>query len=308
MWFENCSKTLDNALHSLQLKETSEFDDLSLHHKNVEGVGGIFRYCGDSQHTLHLEEWRAVWHMIENIYIKAVDSGNVWKDEKNGQRKRRTLFELLDLLERNGLSRHKSAYKDEHKTWWFLQLSGNLQYLLLASSRLPSVTLETTAGVEYKNVPDESLLMEWKTSIEHYFKSVASVLLLLQICLNPHKDITLEQVDRSSSFLNQLIQIQQKQLAAATAFNEQLKHFRECVSTLGKSFSFSSSTDNNTNYMCSIIPKQLATYKCMWQQKQLFDSLCAISNEELLLLRTLENSHLNSCQGTRPSADRKSVV
>lgn len=49
-----------------------------------------------------------MWHIIENIYVKAVDSGNVWKDDKNGQRKRRTMFELLDLLERSGLSRHKS--------------------------------------------------------------------------------------------------------------------------------------------------------------------------------------------------------
>lgn len=38
--------------------------------------------------------------------------------------------------------------------------------------------------------------------------------------------------------------------------------------------------------------------------QQLFDSLCAISNEELLLLRILENSHLNSCQRTIPSASQ----
>lgn len=36
--------------------------------------------------------------------------------------------------------------------------------------------------------------------------------------------------------------------------------------------------------------------------QQLFDSLCATSNGELLLLRILENSHLNTCQRTRPSA------
>lgn len=38
--------------------------------------------------------------------------------------------------------------------------------------------------------------------------------------------------------------------------------------------------------------------------QQLFDSLCAISNEELLLLRTLENSHLNTCQKTRPQVSQ----
>lgn len=69
-----------------------------------------------------------------------------------------------------------------------------MQYLLLTNSRLPCVTSEIAAGVEDKNVPEESLLIEWKTAIEHYFKSVVSVLFLQQICLNPHKDITLEQV------------------------------------------------------------------------------------------------------------------
>ena len=75
------------------------------------------------------------------------------------------------------------------------------------------------------------------------------------------------QVDRSSSFLHQLIEIQKKHLAAASAFDKQLKCLRDCVSTLGKLFKFSLSADNNTIHMCSVIPNQLATYKCMWQQK-----------------------------------------
>ncbi|TKY64312.1 Midasin protein [Spatholobus suberectus] len=304
MWFDNCSEGLDSALQNLLLKKTSVLDVLPLHQKSVEEIQGIFRPC-DSQRTLYLKGWKAVWCMIEKIYITAVDYGNLWKEEKKGQGKRRALSELLKLLESNGLSRHKSAYTaDQHKTWWFLQHSDNIPYLLLTNSRLPCVTSGIAAEVENKNSPEESLLVEWKAAIDYYFKSVVSVLLLQQICLNPHKDITLEQVDSSSSFLNQLIQIQQKQLTAAGAFDKQLKCFRECVYTLGKLFSFSSSTDNSTNYMCSIIPKQFATYKCMWQQKQLFGTLCATSQEELLLLRILENSHLNTCHRARPLASR----
>lgn len=71
-------------------------------------VESIFRPCCDSQHAVDLKRWKAVWHMIESIYVTAEDSGIVLKDEKNSQRKRRTFFELLDLLERNGLSRHIS--------------------------------------------------------------------------------------------------------------------------------------------------------------------------------------------------------
>jgi len=83
--------------------------------------------------------------------------------------------------------------QDQHKSWWFLQLSGNIPYLLLTNSRLSCVT-SGIPEVENKNSPEESFLMEWKTAIDYYFKSVVSVLLLQQTCLNPHKDITLEQV------------------------------------------------------------------------------------------------------------------
>ncbi|KAG5080924.1 hypothetical protein JHK86_004989 [Glycine max] len=71
---------------------------------------------------------------------------------------------------------------DQHKSWWFLQLSGNIKYLRLANSRLPCVTLGIPE-IENKNSPEDSLLMEWKTAIDYYFKSVVSVLLLQQTCM-----------------------------------------------------------------------------------------------------------------------------
>ncbi|KAG4379533.1 hypothetical protein GLYMA_16G004800v4 [Glycine max] len=189
-WFDNCIKGVDSALQNLLLK------------KSVEEIQSIFRPCGDSQHTIYLKGWKAVWHTIEKIYTTAVDYGDLWKEEKKGQGKRRALSELLKLLESNGLSRHKSAYTaDQHKSWWFLQLSGNIPYLLLTNSRLSCVT-SGIPEVENKNSPEESFLMEWKTAIDYYFKSVVSVLLLQQTCLNPHKDITLEQehdLDRSTA-------------------------------------------------------------------------------------------------------------
>ncbi|CAJ1950871.1 unnamed protein product [Sphenostylis stenocarpa] len=258
MWFDNCDKGLNSALQNLLLKKTSVLDVVPLHPKDIQS---LFRPCGDSQRTLYLKGWNAVWHMIEKIYITAVDYGNLWKEEKKGQGKRRALSELLKLLESNGLSRHKSAYTvDQHKTWWFLQLSGNISHVLLTNSRLQCVTPGIPED-ENKNNQEESLLMEWKTAIDNYYKSVVSVLLMQQICLNPHKDITLDQVDSSSSFLNQLVQMQQKQLTAASAFDKQLKCLREC---------------------------------------QLFDTLYATSQEELLLLRILESSHLNTCHRARP--------
>ncbi|KAL1318551.1 hypothetical protein AAHE18_15G213600 [Arachis hypogaea] len=300
LWFEKCGEKLDKALQNLQLKRNVQF--LST---KYEDIGSVFRACGVSQDKLHLQGWKDMWNMIENIYDTAVHCGDIWNKEKKSRGKRRALSDLLKLLESSGLSRHKSAYEeDQHKSWWFLEIFGSVDHLLLTNSKLPLITSEDGAKIEDKNVPEESMLIEWKTASEHYFKSVISVLFLQQICLNPHKDITLEQVDRSNSFLNQLIGIQKNQLAAASDFGKQLKCLRECVYTLANLFKVSLDADNSTVDMCSIIPNQFATYKCLWQQKQLFDSLCAVSHEQMLLLRTLEHSHLRTCERACSSASQ----
>ncbi|WVZ01039.1 hypothetical protein V8G54_027108, partial [Vigna mungo] len=107
MWFDNIGGGLDSAFQNLLLKKTSVLDIIPLHRKEIKS---IFRPCRDSQRTLCLKGWKAVWHMIEKIYTTAVDYGNLLKEEKKGQGKRRALSELLMLLESNGLSRQKSAY------------------------------------------------------------------------------------------------------------------------------------------------------------------------------------------------------
>ncbi|KAM6556453.1 hypothetical protein CsatB_003472 [Cannabis sativa] len=53
--------------------------------------------------------------------------------------------------------------------------------------------LESTGLSRHKPVFTE-FVAEWAATTEDYFKSVASVLLLQQICLNCHKDITRDQV------------------------------------------------------------------------------------------------------------------
>lgn len=70
-----------------------------------------------------------------------------------------------------------------------------MQHLLLTQSRLASGASDVAAACEFQSSPCESLVTEWKTANEYYFKSIGSVLLLQQICLNSHKDITREQVD-----------------------------------------------------------------------------------------------------------------
>lgn len=69
-----------------------------------------------------------------------------------------------------------------------------MEYLLLESSRLPCGTMEITAAVEDTDFPEESLLRDWKTAIEHYFQSVVSVCLLQRISFKHHASIPSEQV------------------------------------------------------------------------------------------------------------------
>ncbi|KAK4269128.1 hypothetical protein QN277_022325 [Acacia crassicarpa] len=302
-WFGECNKKLDTSLQNFNIKKKEVFGILSPHWKNFEESGSTSRPCAGSQHAnlSYGERWKAIWDVIENIYITAAECGQLWKEESKSQGKRRALSSLLKLLESSGLSRHKSTYWEDHqKPWWFLQHSGDMQHLLQTNSELPCVISETAAGVQKNEVLEESSVMEWKTATELYFKSVVSVLRLQQICLNPHKDITYEQVDRSGSFLRQLVQVQQNQLAAANDFDQQLKRLRECTSSLKKLCSLCTSNDNSTVLEC-FIPEQVAAFKCLWQQKQIFDSLYAISQEAMLLLRTYEKSHSSTCRSVRPS-------
>ena len=67
--------------------------------------------------------------MIENIYIKAVDSGNIWKEDKNNQRKSRALSDLLNLFKTSGLSQRKSTHK---VVWsWAVSFHEYLDYLFI---------------------------------------------------------------------------------------------------------------------------------------------------------------------------------
>ncbi|XP_065637884.1 midasin-like isoform X2 [Quercus suber] len=202
------------------------------------------------------------------------------------------------------MSRHKSIYMEgQHKSWWFLEPSYDGQHLLLTQSRLAPGALDVAAASKFRSFPHETLVAEWKTANEYYFKSIASVLLLQQICLNSHKDITCEQVDRLGAFLNQLIEIQQMQQVAVNDFARQLKRLRESVSTLENLYPNSPTTDIETVSVCHIKYKH-GTLKCLWQQKELFDGLCAMLNEASLVLRTFEDTHLNTCHGVKAAANR----
>ncbi|KAM6564168.1 hypothetical protein CsatB_024166 [Cannabis sativa] len=153
-------------------------------------VAGIIRRCSTSLATSlsYKDAWSAVLCKLNRISRIAVDCDELWNEANKGQQKRRALSELLKLLESTGLSRHKPVFtEDQAKSWWFLEPLHEFLHLLPGQNGL---THEASNAASANN----KFVAEWAATTEDYFKSVASVLLLQQICLNCHKDITRDQV------------------------------------------------------------------------------------------------------------------
>ncbi|KAL7162677.1 hypothetical protein ACSBR2_043041 [Camellia fascicularis] len=288
-WFIDWRKKVDYALQNLHLERTPE-----------------------STCIAYQEESKRVWCTIENISRTAIDCSDLWKEENKSLGKRRALADLLKLLESCGLSKHRSTnfedqFESNQSNWWILKPSYDRKHLLMKQGGPSSKDLFAALCQQHPGLPLESLDREWETANQYYFRSMASVHLLQQICLNFHKDFTLEQVNRSGSFLDHLMVVQQEQRAAAYSFAEHLGRLRKCVSLFENLLSGSLASDTVSSSEFSFAQNQHATFNCMWQQKQLLDSLCSTLLEECLLLKTVESNHLNNCQSVKAAANRVRV-
>ncbi|XP_026437070.1 midasin-like [Papaver somniferum] len=238
------------------------------------------------------EQAKNLWLSLENICETATACADLWKDETKNFGKRRALSDFLKLLENCGLSRRKSVLSEDAElnanqpNSWSLQPSYDVAHLL-------------------SNLASES---NWETANKYYYKSLSMVQLVRQICLNFHKDFSLEQVGRSASFLDHLIMIQQEQRFVAYDFAERLKQLRKCTASLNDLHKDHHNVVSDEVSECSLALYQNATYKCMWQQKHLFDSLYTMSHESSLLLRKVEDSHLNGCSIVKVESHKILVV
>ncbi|XP_023760194.1 midasin [Lactuca sativa] len=240
------------------------------------------------------EEWRQVRHTFKKISTNLVYCGELWKDEKKKSLgKRRALSELLKMLDSFGLSKHRSTSMEDKA--WSLQPSYVIEHLLLNESRLPSGDLDVKALEKVQKLPmdnNNNLETDWKTPNEYFFKSISSLNHLRQVSVNFHKDFTTEQVGRSISYLDHLVEIQKSHRAAAYDFSNGLDRLKKQSVPL-QNLSSSSYSHN-----------QDVVSKCMWRQKQLFDAMCDMLNDECLLLKSVENNHLNNCSSVGVGAGR----
>ncbi|KAI8548545.1 hypothetical protein RHMOL_Rhmol07G0280600 [Rhododendron molle] len=309
-WFSDWKRKVDCVLQKLLLEKTPEFDLL---YSSAVGSTISQFLAAQSTSNVYQEEHKEVWSTIGNICGTAIDSKEIWKDETKSLGKRRALAHLLKLLDGYGLSKHRSTFLEDHlesdqPNQWLMQPSYDTKHVLLTQGGLPSDDSFAATG-QLPSFPLECLEREWEweTANRYYFKSIASVHILRHICLNFHKDFTLEQVNRSGSFLDHLIEIQQQQRAAAYCFANQLTRLRKCTEVFENLFSSSLVCDTVAGSECSFAQNQNTTYNCMWQQKHLLGSLCSMLAEECLLLKTVESTHFSSCQSVKGAANRVCV-
>ncbi|PIA42933.1 hypothetical protein AQUCO_02000406v1 [Aquilegia coerulea] len=268
-------------------KSMSQYNLLDECFKDVEETEGFLRQSLTSQTAsfMYWEEWQELWLSLEKICRTVTECAGLWEVEKKSFGKRRALSDLLKLLKSCGLSKHRS-YEDvlssNQPSSWFLQPSYNVHHLLLSPSG------ECT--IDYR---------QFQLANQYYYKSMAMVQVLRQICLNFHKDFSLDQVNESASFLAHLIVVQQEQRAFAYDFSNDLQSLRNCMNPLKNLLTEPYINDNGTDSESFVAFKQRATYKCMWNQKKLFDSLFSISHDTSLLLRKVEVTHLSSCHNVK---------
>lgn len=91
------------------------------------------------------------------------------------------------------------------------------------------------------------------------------------------------QVGMPDPYLQQFIKIQQDQHQAANKFAEHLRRLKECIFTFEKCIDL----DDGNGSKCSIGQNQHATFKCMWQQKVIWQRGISLS----IYLNCLDFTH-----------------
>ncbi|KAI3832824.1 hypothetical protein MKX03_026585, partial [Papaver bracteatum] len=268
-WYNKWQKEVCSAFESLYPGKTLGF--------NGEIKNSIRqRKDSDTPCFVDREQAKNLWLSLADICETATACADLWKKNFG---KRRALSDFLKLLENCGLSRHKSVLSEDAElnanqpNSWSLQPSYDVAHLL-------------------SNLASDS---NWETASKYYYKSLSMVQLVRQVCLNFHKDFSLEQIGRSASFLDHLIMIQQEQRSVAYDFAEHLKQLRKCTASLNDLHKDRHNVVSDGASECSLALYQNATYRCMWPQKHLFDSLYTMSRESSLLLRKVEDFHVNAC-------------
>ncbi|XP_021720497.1 midasin-like [Chenopodium quinoa] len=319
-WYEDWKTKADDALQCFHGERK-----LNIHtSRDVDANNAEYHSALKSPGLAYKEEWIEVWHNLEIICRAVSESADMWKNEGKSQVKMRAFSDLLKLLESHGLSKHKSnlqkllensplftaksalideKFKQGESNWWFFLPSYDVQHLLLKHDSLSFKEIDLNASNFIKNSNHISVEDKWRCANQYYFKSLASVRHVQQISLNFHKDFNPDQVNRCNSFLEHLVMIQMEQRAAAYDLRSQLQHLRRSVQCLKKLCLVCHSVAEGRTDEVNVSAGQQVLFRCMWQQKELFDTFCSMLGEESLMLKTVKDTHMSSCQSIKDAAN-----
>lgn len=282
-WLRKANSAWQSAVDRSSVDGTAKTADLT----------GPFLSAGSTRES-YMAGWKEGWNSLENVCRHAAEFAHLWKHGNKNLKTRRAFGDLLKALEKCGLSRHRSMVlelelKAGRASSSFLQPSYDVVHMLQSefcpSSEDPKIHLPGHA----KKRIDDRCTLTWEAANKYYFKNLRMVQQLRQDCLNFKKDLSLEQVNRAASFIDHLIIIQQEQRRAAYGVFEKLQKLRQQFYNLS----------TEMGYGCTLTPNQHAVLKCMWQQKNLFDSMLSFSKDMELVLFSIERSHKNTCDVVR---------
>lgn len=273
-WATQASLSLQTLLHTnataIGVPDVKEYVHVVLHNMNHQ-----------QDETELKDGLKFFWAALERICY-ATDFGPILKHGKKNQKKT-ALSTLFKTLEECGLSKHRPMSHEcgnelDVPSPLFLEQSYNVSHLLqqVISQKTP----------EDVSIVHSTLLStnNWKHANQQYFKCLVMMQQLRQISLKFNKDLGLEEVNRGTSFMNHLLIMLSEQRHLAYNLFEQLNQFRHVIFLLG------SGGENESLSSC-----QNVLMNSMWQQKQFFDNILAMTMDTNLLLRSLKDCHHSSC-------------
>ncbi|XP_057850180.2 midasin isoform X2 [Cryptomeria japonica] len=240
----------------------------------------IFSKIASDMRQEGYESLKMVWR---SVLDRAYDLRNT---EIKRSVKKKALTDLLKLLRSIGLSRYKSTVPEEERDThsYFLQPCFNVTHLLDPKIHSKPIKMDSATD-HFESLQFKKNDLNWRLANGYYFKNMALMVHLKESHLSFHKDLSLQEVKISSSFLEHLLYLQRKQRRTAYEFSSKLEQLSK-LSLLLKDFGNAGVAD-----MVVIPYRQHAIHRLMWDQKHIFDSLCSVSSEISLLLKAVGSVH-----------------
>ncbi|VVB16033.1 unnamed protein product [Arabis nemorensis] len=126
-------------------------------------------------------DWKILWSTVATIGERISGCSDLWRNNDRDVAKKRALPALLNLLDDSGLQKHKfeNVEMSNHFKGLLYQPAYDPKHLFLLTHTKSSI--HPSRVVEDQN--KENSLVEWRAANEFYFKSLASVQLVLNIDL-----------------------------------------------------------------------------------------------------------------------------